>query len=195
MTSQRSGAAILLLLALLTACGGGGDVADPEPTPAAAPPPAAPAPAPSGIPTCGLPDFQASLLARVNALRAGGADCGARGRFPPAAALRWSGALAEAADGHSRDMEANNYFSHTSLDGSTLADRIDAVGYAWSAVGENIAAGHASVNAVVDAWAASDGHCANLMAAEYVDVGVACVARSGAADYATYWTMDLARPR
>ena len=56
-------------------------------------------------------------------------------------------------------MATQNYFSHTSADGRTLADRINATGYAWSALGENIAAGYPSVNAVVDGWMASDGHC------------------------------------
>jgi uncharacterized protein YkwD len=61
-------------------------------------------------------------------------------------------------------------------------------------VGENIAAGYASVNAVVDGWMASDGHCANVMGANFRDVGVACVAASGSR-YGSYWTMNLGRPR
>ena len=91
-------------------------------------------------------------------------------------------------------MAANNYFSHTSLDGRTFVDRINATGYAWSTIGENIAAGYPTVNAVIDGWMASDGHCANLMNPAFKDVGVACVA-AASSTYKSYWTMDAGKPR
>ena len=48
-------------------------------------------PVPAGTDaTCALPDFQASLIARVNQLRAAGASCGSNGNFAPAAALTWN---------------------------------------------------------------------------------------------------------
>ena len=181
--------------ALLAACGGGGDD-DASSTP----PSSAAASAPSGAPlaalsTCGLPNFQASLLARINQVRASGADCGSEGVFPAAPQLAWNDRLASAADGHSEDMAAQNYFSHTSADGRTLAARVDASGYAWLALGENIAAGYVGVNAVMDGWIASPGHCANLMNAGFAEVGVACVPGSAGDTYSNYWTMDLGRPR
>ena len=91
-------------------------------------------------------------------------------------------------------MATKNYFSHTSLDGRTFVDRINATGYAWSNIGENIAAGYSTVNAVVDGWMASDGHCANIMNPNFRDVGVACVA-SSTSTYKTYWTMDAGKQR
>ena len=91
-------------------------------------------------------------------------------------------------------MAANNYFSHTSQDGRSFVDRINATGYVWSTIGENIAAGYPSVNAVVDGWMASDGHCANIMNPQFRDVGAACVA-SASSTYRTYWTMESGRPR
>ena len=92
-------------------------------------------------------------------------------------------------------MAAQNYFSHTSADGRTVANRIDATGYLWDALGENIAAGYPTVNAVIDGWMASDGHCANVMAPNFTEVGLACVPGTSSSAYNTYWTMDLARPR
>jgi uncharacterized protein YkwD len=92
-------------------------------------------------------------------------------------------------------LAAQNYFSHTSADGRTLADRVNATGYAWSSLGENIAAGYPTVNAVMDGWIASPGHCANLMNAGFAEVGVACVPGRAGDTYSTYWTMDLGRPR
>jgi len=144
--------------------------------------------------TCGLANFQASVLARVNQYRAAGASCRTRGQFAPTQALVWNTKLLQAAAGHSIDMATNNYFSHTSKDGRTMVDRINATGYVWSTIGENIAAGYPSVNAVVDGWMASDGHCANLMNPAFKDVGMACVA-SSTSTYRTYWTMDLGKPR
>jgi len=92
-------------------------------------------------------------------------------------------------------MATRNYFSHTSADGRTMVNRIEATGYAWSALGENIAAGYPSVNAVVDGWMASDGHCANLMNPSFRDIGFACVAGTSTSSYRTYWTLDLGKPR
>jgi uncharacterized protein YkwD len=133
-------------------------------------------------------------LRLVNQYRAAGATCGSRGSFAPAAALTRQAQLASAAYGHSRDMADNNYFSHTSLDGRSLSDRINATGYAWSTIGENIAAGHGSVQAVVNAWMGSEGHCANLMNPNFTQFGLAC-ARNDASTYRIYWTQNLARPR
>lgn len=178
-------------------------VSAPVPAPVSAPLPA-PAPAPAASPapnassgadiTCGLADFQADALRLINARRAAGASCGARGSFPPASALAWNASITTAAYGHSLDMATRNYFSHTSADGRTLGTRVTATGYGWQAVGENIAAGYGTVAQVVDGWMASDGHCANLMGASFVHMGLACARQSGSA-YGTYWTLDLARPR
>ncbi len=184
------------LCALLASCGGGGDSASPTVGGAGAVAnPAASAPATSVGSTCNLADFRASLLARINQVRASGADCGSDGVFGAAAPLAWNDKLTAAADGHSHDMAAKNYFSHTSADGRTLADRVDAIGYAWSSLGENIAAGYPGINAVMDGWISSPGHCANLMNAGFVEVGVACVPGAAGNTYSTYWTMDLGRPR
>ncbi|NUT93906.1 MAG: CAP domain-containing protein, partial [Saccharothrix sp.] len=59
--------------------------------------------------------------------------------------------LDKSARGHSEDMAAHNYFSHTSQDGRTFADRIKAAGYP-SPGAENIAAGQRTPEAVVKGW-------------------------------------------
>jgi uncharacterized protein YkwD len=181
-----------LLVALLAACGGGGDgTAATDPVSAAAPD-AAMAEASA---TCGVSDFAASALARINQLRAAGASCGSRGAFAPALPLRWNRLLTRAAASHTADMAANDYFSHTSADGRSMSDRVNATGYAWSSLGENIAAGYATVDSVMDGWMLSDGHCANLMNPGFDEVGLACVAGAAGSRYGHYWTQDLARSR
>lgn len=207
------------MLFLVAGCGGGGTDEPADPTPSASSTDAAPLPDPmaSDAPpdetlqdpsrsealattpatttaTCGLPNFQAAALARINQYRAAGASCRTAGTFAPTQPLVWNAKLLQAAAGHSQDMATRNYFSHTSLDGRTMVQRINATGYLWSTVGENIAAGQPTVNAVVDGWMASDGHCRNLMNPNFKDVGLACVA-SSTSRYRTYWTMDLGRPR
>lgn len=142
--------------------------------------------------TCNLPNFQQEILNRVNQARAAGRTCGGTA-YARATALTWNGMLFNAAGAHSTDMAANNYFSHTSQDGRSAGQRITGAGYAWRAYGENIAAGQASAQSVVDGWLASPGHCANIMNANYANMATACVA-SSTSTYRTYWTMELARP-
>ena len=173
---------------LLAGCGGGGS----SDAGAGA---AAPAPGSAELSTCGLADFSGRILQRINQLRASGASCGSSGTFAPAPAVSWNARLTQAADGHSQDMAANNYFDHTSRDGRTFSQRIDATGYTWSTAGENIAAGYASVDAVMDGWTQSAGHCANLMNPSFSEIGVACVPGTSSTTYSNYWTMDLAKPR
>ncbi|WP_292444618.1 CAP domain-containing protein [Methylibium sp.] len=207
--------AVLGLLLILQGCGGGGggDGEEAHATSSTSSPQAEEAPAaaaevpvpedstaailaaPSGTDaTCGLPDFQAEAMRLINARRAAGASCGGRGQFAAASALRWNGALASAAYGHSKDMATRNFFSHTGSDGSSFSKRITAAGYVWGGAAENIAAGQRSVRSVVDGWMLSPDHCANIMAASYRDAGLACV-RNSSSRYGTYWTLNLARPR
>lgn len=143
--------------------------------------------------TCGLANFQQELLTRINAIRASARACGSL-TYAAAPPVKWHDKLFNAAAGHSADMAANNYFSHTSLDGRSFSQRITTAGYAWLAAGENIAAGQTSVAQVMTAWVNSPGHCANLMSKNFTEVGVACV-KNDASTYRYYWTMDLAQPR
>lgn len=145
--------------------------------------------------TCGLADFQAVALARINRVRASGANCRSEGRFAPAPPVSWNDTLAQVAAQHSRDMAANNFFSHEGRDGRHHSQRIDAAGYAWKSIAENIEAGSGTVPEAIERWMASDHHCANLMAPVFTEVGVACVRGATSNTYETYWTLELGRPR
>jgi len=127
--AARTGAVAALAVVVAACGGGGGDDAPAAPGTGAAPAASAPASSPASggtttASTCGLRDFRASLLARINQVRATGANCGSDGVFGAAPPLAWNDLLTTAADGHSKDMAARNYFSHTSADGRTLADRV-----------------------------------------------------------------------
>lgn len=94
--------------------------------------------------------------------------------------------LNRAADGHSEDMAARDYFSHTDPEGRGPGFRIDAVGYPHRGWAENIAAGHGSPQAVVDGWMNSSGHRTNILNCAYDQLGV------GYAESGRYWTQVLA---
>jgi uncharacterized protein YkwD len=108
-------------------------------------------------------------------------------------ALSSQSQLGSAAQLHSEDMACNNYFSHSGLDGSTVATRIERQGYNWSAAGENIGAGYGSPEAVVEGWMNSPGHKANILGADYTEIGVG-YAYGDASAYGVYWTAVFARP-
>lgn len=178
---------VALMLLLLAACGGGSVTSS-----AAAPTAGASLPLAAAEVGCGESDFREHALAAINQRRAAGATCGGNGNFPGAAALTWSDALLQASLGHSKDMAERNYFAHESPEGGTLSMRIDATGYAWSSIGENIARGPASASAVVELWMASPGHCKNIMTAGFRHIGMAC---AQAGNSSRYYTLDLAAPR
>ena len=90
--------------------------------------------------------------------------------------------------GHSADMAANDYFTHDSQDGRTFADRIRATGYSKGTIGENIAAGQQTPDAVMQSWMDSAGHRANILNCAFTDMGVG-IGRGGS--YGTYWTQDF----
>jgi uncharacterized protein YkwD len=95
-------------------------------------------------------------------------------------ALRPDGDLQIAAQGHSADMSARDYFDHDGSPGDTPLSRARASGYIFSshlgyAVGENIAWATlwlASPKAIVAGWMASPGHRANILDATYRDTGI-----------------------
>ncbi|HKA84343.1 MAG TPA: CAP domain-containing protein [Acidimicrobiales bacterium] len=102
--------------------------------------------------------------------------------------LAVSDALTAAAQGHSDDMAANNYFSHTSLEGATASDRAEAAGFRGSALGENIAAGQRTPQDVMAAWMGSEGHRDNILNCDYTVIGV------GLNDDGWYWTQMFGTP-
>ncbi|TQJ51567.1 CAP domain-containing protein [Phycicoccus sp. SLBN-51] len=152
--------------------------AAPKPAPRTTTARATSTPKPSPKPVAASSGVAAQVLTLVNAERAK-AGCGA---------LATSSALQRAAQGHSADMAANDYFSHTSQDSRTFADRIRAAGYTGGAIAENIAAGQATAGAVMTSWMDSPGHRANILNCAYRYLGVG-YAKGGT--YGTYWTQDF----
>ncbi len=124
-----------------------------------------------------------AVLAEVNALRTAGCKCPGGKFFQPASPLRWNDRLERAAQNHADDMRQRRYFNHESPEGATFSRRIEQAGYQWRVVGENIAMGYATAQAVVDAWRKSKDHCPNLMHPDFKDMGVGKAGK--------YWVQDL----
>lgn len=129
---------------------------------------------------------KSNMLNLINTYRSTGCTCGTD-KMPAVAKLIWNDKLGVSANKHTTDMASNNYFSHTSKDGRTMSDRINAVGYLWSALGENIANGQTTEKQVMESWINSPGHCANIMNGSYTDVGFARVQN--------YWTQNFGRSK
>ena len=119
--------------------------------------------------------------------------------------LRSNGRLARAALAHARDMVDRSYFSHDSPAGASVADRVNAAGYIrrrdrW-AVGENLAWGtgsRATPSEIVQAWMESPGHKANILRADFRQIGIAIAVgtpQRGVHDGATYNTVFGVRRR
>lgn len=107
-----------------------------------------------------------------------------------AAPVTYNGLLYSAAKGHADDMFANNYFSHVSQDGRRLRDRVDATGYQWRRIGENIGRGQNDEEEILIAWVNSPGHQANNIHPDFEEFGLA-KAGSGSQQY---WVLVLADP-
>lgn len=93
-------------------------------------------------------------------------------------AIRASGQLGSAATSHSGDMVASKYFSHTSLDGQGVAQRVSRTGYPWTAVAETLAYGAGKRSTpfrLVATMMRSGEHRSILLDRHYREVGVGLV--------------------
>lgn len=122
-----------------------------------------------------------NMLAAVNQVRQKGQYCGGR-LYPPVGAVSWDNRLEQAALKHAEDLLRMNVgrtastiaLSHTGSDGSTVRERVTRTGYRWSLVGENIGWGFPgmSLEQAVAGWVNSTAHCANLMTADFTQMGL-----------------------
>jgi uncharacterized protein YkwD len=118
-----------------------------------------------------ISSFEAGVLQKLNETRA------AHGLGP----LKLSMRLTTAADAHSIDMADNGYFDHSSHDGTPFWKRVDqwygSSGYRYWSVGENIlwASPSLTPGRAISMWMASPEHRANILNAQWHEIGVAAV--------------------
>lgn len=91
--------------------------------------------------------------------------------------------VAEAAN--TRAHEIKNTFSHTRPDGSNFSTVLTQAGISYRSVGENIAYGQNSPEAVMQSWMNSSGHRANILNRDFTSIGVGHYKDASGTDY---WT-------
>ena len=134
-----------------------------------------------------------TLLELVNAIRKNGCNCEDE-YMPPVEPITWNNKLEDAAQVHSKDMALNDFFSHEGSDGSSAGDRINEQGYFWNTWGENIYCEQgyspdAPASNAFNAWMNSNGHCQNMMNANFTEMGAS---KSVTKDGEAYWTQVFA---
>lgn len=117
--------------------------------------------------------------------------------------LIWSEDAAGIAKAYAKKMAAEDFFSHVSPDGSTLASRTASLNY--RTVGENIIAnymllGHLSwklsgAAANATGWIASEGHRSNILNAAFTHLGVGITDGSTTSSYTDYGVQVFYTPR
>jgi uncharacterized protein YkwD len=111
------------------------------------------------------------ILQKINDLRDEGCKCGKEYQ-KPVARLVWNDLLAKTALNHAIEMEKYNNFSHRSIDGKDIGDRLDAAGYKWRYAGENLAEGQKSFDEAFRDWVKSPTHCKMLMNENMKEMGL-----------------------
>jgi uncharacterized protein YkwD len=86
-------------------------------------------------------------------------------------ALSMNSQLAKAAQAKANDMVAKNYWSHVTPDGVQPWQFVANAGYSYTALGENLAYGFDTSAATVSGWMNSPAHRANILKADYQEVG------------------------
>ncbi|MER7726707.1 sigma-70 family RNA polymerase sigma factor [Streptomyces sp. NPDC096323] len=119
----------------------------------------------------------AQVVALVNKER-GAAGCGP---------LKEDAQLTDAAQRHSDDMSARDFFEHTNPDGADPGRRVTDAGYRWSTYGENIALGQQTPASVMESWMNSPGHRANILNCDFRDIGIGIHQGPGG----PWWTQDF----
>jgi len=89
--------------------------------------------------------------------------------------LRFDPRLVAAAGDRMQDMEDLEYWSHDAPDGRSPFVWLKPHGYDFRFAGENLATGFETVELLVQGWMESPGHRANILSADYDDVGIAVI--------------------
>jgi len=172
-------AALVLMLATLSA---GAAPAEPATDPGAADPTQQTLPLPD-------PTSRARSTLTEDVVRLTNAARAQEGLAP----LRPNDALMKSAQDYAVALAPGDCFAHDCPPVPAQRDRIAQAGYGgWKRIGENIAAGDRTAEAVMAGWLDSPGHRANILRPEYTEIGVGVA--TGTGKYGTYWVQVFATP-
>lgn len=166
----------LFAASLLASCGGDYSIGgEPLPTELVAGAPGD-STLPAPVPPATDNPFHARVIELTNQYRA------ANGVAP----LKYNAALTRAAQDFAQLMADQNFFSHTSPDGTGPGTRIERAGYDAYTWGENIGMGYVTAEQVMQGWINSAGHRANLLNSAFKEIGVGYAKGSSA-----YWVQNF----
>ncbi|MFI6764703.1 CAP domain-containing protein [Streptomyces sp. NPDC050355] len=94
----------------------------------------------------------------------------------------------KAAQAHSDDMAARNYYEHNTPEGVDPGTRMTNAGFRWSSWAENIFKSPKDPATALKGWMESPGHRANILNCSYKYTGVGVNLRSNG----PWWTQDFA---
>ncbi len=104
--------------------------------------------------------------------------------------LTLSAELTLSAQRYSEVLASSDCFEHTCGPTPDFAERDTASGYlGWIAIGENLAGGFTTPEAVVAGWMASPGHRANMLSVSFTETGVGVA--GGVNHFGMCWTQEF----
>ncbi len=107
--------------------------------------------------------------------------------LPP---LKRNDNLQAAADWITEDNASQNTLSHTDSHGRSIGQRFPAFGYNYSLAAENLAAGYATPELVMNGWMNSTGHRDNILHTGLCEVGAGYTYRSETS-YKHFWSQTF----
>lgn len=108
-----------------------------------------------------------------------------------AGGVTYNAQLDQAAQSYAEYMIDADFFAHDGLDGSTVVERVEATGYQWSALGENLGRGQRSEAEIMKGWTDSPGHHANNINPIFEEFGLGYDTDGSE----TRWVLVLGTPR
>ena len=98
----------------------------------------------------------------------------AKEKLPP---LKFNPVLTKVARAHSANMARQHKMDHV-LDDKTPADRVEAAGYDYRSMGENVAAGdkEATIDMIFKGWMDSKDHREHILSPKFDEIGIGLAA-------------------
>lgn len=134
------------------------------------------------ITTCENPEWHNKLLILTNAERS-------QNKLPP---LNHNSLLEKSAQRHAEDMASHNFCDHKGSNGSSLEERVQDVGFLYSLIGENVAAGSRTPEEVFERWMNSKGHRANILNPDFTEIGLG-YAYNPSSKYRHHWVQNFGK--
>jgi len=106
-------------------------------------------------------------------------------------AFKMNTRLSGVAENKAEDLRDKHYFSHQSPTYGSPFDMMKQFGISYQSAGENLAKGHKSPEAVMNAWMNSAGHRANILNPDFTEIGIGYVTDSNGV---TYWVQMFISP-